>query len=93
MLCVPDEDDVPAGTDLRRDLFGMHRFEWPGDESVEFHLPHGEMIDLLGEHQLQVERLVEVRAPEKASSRHAFVTGDWARRWPSEEIWVARKRP
>jgi len=21
-----------------------------------------------------------------------FVSADWARRWPAEEIWVARKR-
>ena len=30
-----------------RPQFGMHRFEWPDDDSVEFHLPHGEMIALL----------------------------------------------
>lgn len=38
MLCVPDADGVPAGTTLRRPQFGMHRFEWPDDECVEFHL-------------------------------------------------------
>ena len=26
---------------------GMRRFEWPGDEPVEFHLGHDDMISLL----------------------------------------------
>jgi SAM-dependent methyltransferase len=91
MLCVPDEDGIPAENVLRRDYFGMHRFEWPDDPSVEFHLPHGEMIDLLRSCELEVERLVELRAPEGGTTRWPNVTYEWARRWPSEEIWVARK--
>jgi hypothetical protein len=31
-------------------------------------------------------------APEGAASRHSDVTREWARRGPSEEIWVARLR-
>ena len=38
------------------------------------------------------KRLVEVQAPPGATSRHVYVTPEWAHRWPSEEIWVARKR-
>ena len=38
MLCVPDEDEMPATAQLRRSHFGMHRFEWPDDPTVEFHL-------------------------------------------------------
>jgi hypothetical protein len=35
---------------------------------------------------------VELRPPPDASSgRYDFVTVDWARRWPSEEIWHVRK--
>lgn len=37
-----------------------------------------------------VEALHELQAPEGATSRHSYVTAEWARRWPSEEIWVAR---
>ncbi len=93
MLCVPDEDDVPAGQELLRPYFGMHRFEWPGDDSVEFHLPYGEWIRLLRAHDLEVEDLLELRVPEGTPpSRYPFVTPEWARRWPSEEIWKARKR-
>ena len=91
MLFVPDEDDAPAENWVRRDYFGMHRFEWPGDDSVEFHLGHGEMIDLLAANGLRVERLLELQAPEGGQTRWPFVTAEWARRWPSEEIWIARK--
>ncbi len=91
ILCSPDEG--PAEERLVRPLFGMHRFEWPG-EGVEYHLAHGEWIRLLRENGLEIERLVEVEAPSAAEThpRYDFVTAEWAKRWPSEEIWKARKR-
>jgi SAM-dependent methyltransferase len=92
MACSPDEEDAPAADRLLRPYFGMHRFEWPDDESVEFHLPHGEMLALLRRTGFEVEALHELQAPEGAMTRHTYVTPDWARRWPSEEAWVARKR-
>ena len=91
MLFAPDEDGVAAGEQLVRPYFGMHRFEWPGDESVEFHLGHGEMIQLLRNCGFDIERLIEIRPPEGSTTRYPFVTLEWARRWPCEEIWKARK--
>lgn len=93
MLCVPDADDEPAGDRLLRPYFGMHRFEWPGEIAVEFHLGHSDWIRLLRRHGLAVEDLIEVQAPEGAHTRYPYVTAAWARRWPAEEIWIARKRP
>lgn len=92
MLCMPDEEDVPAEPMLRRDYFGMHRFEWPDDDSVEFHLGYGDWIRLLRRTGFEVEDLVELRPGPNASTRYPFVTLEWARRWPSEEVWMARKR-
>jgi SAM-dependent methyltransferase len=92
MLCAPDEDDVPAHDRLLRDYFGMHRFEWPGDDSVEFHLGYGDWIRLLRKSGFEVLDLVELRPPAGATTRYPYVTIDWARRWPSEEVWIARKR-
>ena len=91
MLCVPDEDQVPAGEVLLRDYFGMHRFEWPDDDSVEFHLNHGDLIRLLRDTGFVIDDLVEIRAPEGATTSMPYVTGEWARRWPAEEVWVAHK--
>ena len=91
MLAIPDEDDQPAAERLLRPYFGMHRFEWPGDESVEFHLPHGEMIRLLRGCGFEIEDLLELRPDADATTRYPFVTLEWARQWPCEEVWKARK--
>jgi hypothetical protein len=83
-------DDGTSET-LQRPQFGMHRFEWP-EGGVEFHLGHGEWIDLLRTNGFEIERLVEVQAPADAEthSYYSYVTADWAKKWPTEEIWVCR---
>ena len=92
MLCTrSDDEDAPVTERLERPLFGMHRFAW-SDGVVEFHLPHGAMIRVLRESGFEVEDLVEVEIPEGATTRYPFVTAEWARRWPAEEVWKARKR-
>jgi len=90
ILC--SDDDVPAKESLQRPLFGLHRIEWDG--GVEFHLPHGEWIALLRGNGFEIERLVEIQAPADAETHpyYAYVTAEWAKQWPCEEIWVARKR-
>jgi SAM-dependent methyltransferase len=92
MLASPEEDGIPATDRLLRPYFGMHTFTWPGDDSVEFHLGYGDMIRLLRTSGFDVEDLRELRPPEGATSAAPFVTTEWARRWPSEEVWLARKR-
>ena len=94
MLCTPEDatEDTPATDRLERPYFGMHRFEWPDNESVEFHLGYGDWIRLLRANGFEVEDLIEVRPPEGATTNYAFVTVEWARNWPCEEIWKARKR-
>ena len=89
-VCGPDGDQ-PVGGQLVRDYFGLHRLEWNTDGSVEFDLPHGAWIALLRRSGLAIERLVEVQAPPGATSRYTYVRPEWARRWPSEEIWIAVK--
>ena len=91
MLTVPDEDGRPATERMVRPYFGMHRFEWPDDDSVEFHLGHGDMIRLLRDCGLEVEDLIELRPGTGAITRYPFVTLEWARQWPCEEVWKARK--
>jgi SAM-dependent methyltransferase len=92
MLTVP-----PVGKtteQLQRPLFGLYRSTWPGELGVEFHLPHGEWIRLLRAHRFEIEALHELQAPEDAQAPvyYDYVTVDWARKWPTEEIWVARKQ-
>jgi SAM-dependent methyltransferase len=92
MLCAPDEENAAATDRLLRPYFGMHRFEWSSDDSVEFHLPHGEMIALLRQSGLTVAELLEIRPPDGSTTRYPFVTLEWAQRWPCEEVWKAHKR-
>jgi SAM-dependent methyltransferase len=90
MLCMPDAG--AAGDRMLRDYFGMHRFDWPDDPGVEFHLGYGDWIRLLRGSGFEVEDLLEVRPPEGSTTRYPFVTLEWSRRWPCEEIWKARRR-
>lgn len=94
MLCTPEDatEDVPASDCLVRPLFDLHRVEWPDSVGVEFYLSHGNWIRLLRANGFEIEDLIEVRPPPGATTSYQFVTLDWARRWPCEEIWKARKR-
>jgi SAM-dependent methyltransferase len=92
MLTLPDDPDGAAGDRLQRPSFGMRRFEWEGEDSVEFHLPHSELISILRGAGFEIEELIDVRPREGATTRYPWVSLDWARRWPSEEVWKVRRR-
>lgn len=94
MLCSPvDDEEAPAEERLQRPQFGLNRLEW-SDGSVEFHPPPGVLIRLLRRSGFEIEDLVELQAPEDAEMHpeYSYVTPEWGRKWPAEEIWVARKR-
>jgi SAM-dependent methyltransferase len=85
-----DEDTDLLGPELKEDYFGLHRFD--NGESVNYQLPYGEWIRLLRAHDLVVEDLIEPRPPPDATSTYCMPQElSWARRWPSESIWKARK--
>lgn len=91
-LCMPEEDGVAATNRLLRPAFGLSRIEWPGVSGVEFHLSHGDWIRLLRRAGFEIEGLVEVRPEPTATTRYPFVTLEWARQWPCEEVWKVRRR-
>jgi ubiquinone/menaquinone biosynthesis C-methylase UbiE len=90
-LCM-DLDGIT--TRLVRPLRGMNKIEWPDTHEVEFHLPAGPLIDLLHESGFAVDRLVELYAPDGAKTHryYKWVTAEWAKQWPHEELWMTRKR-
>jgi SAM-dependent methyltransferase len=92
-LCSPAHEPA-AGERLARPQFGLHRVEWDDADghSIEFHVPHGEMLALLRASGFEVEALHELCPAADATTRYEHVSLEWARSWPSEEIWVARKR-
>jgi hypothetical protein len=96
--CYPtDDDDAPADSRLHRDYFGMHRFEWRGPsgavEDIEFRIGHGDMVRLLRASGFEIEDLIEIQAPSEGADAQAqpYVPLEWARRWPSAEVWKVRK--
>ena len=70
---------------------------WPlpgrmaGRSGVEFHLPHGGWIRLLREAGSMIEDLIELRPAADATTRYRHIPLEWARQWPCEELWKARK--
>ena len=92
ILCAVEEPDSTSET-LQRPQRGMHRLEW-SDGGVEFHLAHGDLFRLLRDTGFEIEDLIELYASDDAETHEYYssVTADWARKWPAEEIWAARKR-
>ena len=71
----------------------MHRFEWPEDDGVDFHIPHGEWIRVLRDNGFEFSGSGSSRRRRRAEDHeyYDFVAAEWARKWPAEEIWKARK--
>jgi SAM-dependent methyltransferase len=84
-----DEGADEVRPQLAGAYFGMHREETL-DGAVQFNLPYGEWIRLFRRSGLIVEDLVEPQPGPEARTTYGFPL-DWARQWPSEAIWKARK--
>ena len=92
ILCGPDVGHV--GEQLVRPQFGMHRFDWREDNGgIEFHLSHSDWVRVLRSNGFEILDLIEIQAPPDAVTHefYDYVSAEWAKQWPSEEIWVARK--
>jgi SAM-dependent methyltransferase len=83
-----------VGEQLVRPQFELGKWVWPDTNEVEFHLAHGDWIELLHKNGFEVERLVELFANPESETHtyYKYVTAEWARKWPHEEAWAARKR-
>jgi SAM-dependent methyltransferase len=91
VLTMPDDETKPSTPMLIRDYFGLHRFSWD-DGSTEFHLGIGDWIRLFHANGFEIEDFIEIQAPEGAATNYDFVTADWARHWPAEQVWKVRKK-
>jgi SAM-dependent methyltransferase len=89
-VCWDDAKET-VGERLMIDYHGMRR--WDDGESVSFELPYGEWIRLFRANGFEVEDLVELRPPARATTTYEeFASHEWARRWPAENVWKLRKR-
>jgi SAM-dependent methyltransferase len=93
MLCMPDTGTVQER--LLRPQLGMNRMDWLDTGETEFQLGHGDLIRLLRKSGFEVLDMVEIFASANAKN-HPFygeyMSVEWAQKWPSEEMWRARKR-
>jgi ubiquinone/menaquinone biosynthesis C-methylase UbiE len=93
VVCSPDGEKIAEA--LVRPLKGMNRLDWTSDPepSTDFHISTGDMFQLLRRTGFEVVDYRELYAPDDAVDHpfYSYVPAAWARRWPSEEIWRARK--
>jgi SAM-dependent methyltransferase len=93
MLCMPDTGEV--GETLVRAQKGLYRLEWFDDDpGVEFHASVSELFGILRANGFELLDFREVFAPDDAVDHEYYSTtpAAWAKRWPDEELWRARKR-
>ena len=93
ILCAPDTGQNEERL-MRPQFEGLYRIEWPDSAGVEYHPTHGQWIDLLHDSGFEIEALRELQAPDDRETHtyYDYVTIEWARKWPCEDLWVARKR-
>ena len=76
-LCMPFDD--------------LGRMEF-GEGTIDWSLPASAWIRLLREHCFEIEDLFELCAPSGTTTTYEdFAPAKWARRWPAEWIWKARR--
>jgi SAM-dependent methyltransferase len=89
VLCWTDDD---TSRTLQRPQRDLHRIDWEDDGTTEFHLGHSQWVRLLRSSGFEILDLAELYADDDATKHaHYEWNPDWARQWPWEEIWRARK--
>jgi SAM-dependent methyltransferase len=91
-ICSYPDGSAKAGDRLLRPYFGMHDIETSAFGTTEFQLSYGDWVRVLRAAGFTIEGLTELQAPAGATTPWPFVDAEWAHRWPSECVWVARKR-
>ena len=93
ILCMPDTGKVQER--LLRPQLSLNRMDWLDTGETEFQLGHGDFIRLLRNSGFELLDMVEIFASAHAVN-HPFygeyMSVEWAQKWPSEEMWRARKR-
>jgi SAM-dependent methyltransferase len=92
VLCMPQEGKVT--TSLQRPQRGLLRIDWTDPPETEFQMGHGDLFRILRASGFELLDLVEIFAKDDSDdhAHYAYVPADWARSWPAEEMWRARKR-
>ena len=80
---------------LNHPYFGMHMTDWRNVEvdpgGIEFNLTISEWIRLFTDTGFCVNRYEELAPPATAAEDRFGFTVEWAKRWPSEQVWYLQK--
>jgi SAM-dependent methyltransferase len=96
IVCSPIDGSLPVTERLERSYFALGRLDWrdakdePG--GIEFNLPISTWMRLFHDIGFDVIDYIEIQAPESATGGNDMVTADWAKRFPSEQVWRIKKR-
>ena len=86
-------DSVVASERRERPQFGLHRVEWDDDDGPSSSSTSPRRDDPRpARARLRGRGAARAARARGASTRYEYVTPEWARQWPCEEIWVAGKR-
>jgi SAM-dependent methyltransferase len=93
ILCAPDDGQMSDR--LLRPQKGLYRLTWEEDDDagVEFHPGTADLFRILRANGFELLDLRELFAPDDAVDHEYYSEppAEWAKRWPAEEIWRARK--
>jgi hypothetical protein len=90
-LCAPPLETDTVTDRLQRPAFGLHRLEWPDDTGSSSISPWA-LGPSLPREWIRGGRAARALSAGGATTRFTYVTAEWARQWPSEEVWKVRKR-
>ena len=94
IVCSPPNGDK-CDAKLHRSYLDLHAIDWrnvpidPG--GVEFNLPHSKWMKLFRETGFTVLDYIELLAPMEAAKDKFAISVQWARQWPSEQVWILQK--
>jgi SAM-dependent methyltransferase len=88
--CEAPTGEIPVCDQLMTSYFDLYRQDWK-EEGVCFDLPISGWFRVLREAGFSVLDYREVRPAPDAADTSRFVTLDWARRFPSEHVFITRR--
>jgi ubiquinone/menaquinone biosynthesis C-methylase UbiE len=87
---IDDVNDEARNRFLARNYFTLSIVKRHG--LVGFHMMYGTWIRLFRTNGFEILDLIEIRPREDATTTFDLVPRDWARQWPAEIVWKARRQ-
>lgn len=93
MICTPPSG-APVEATLHRSYFELHRLDWTRVEvdpgGIELNMPVSSRLHLFRATGFEMLDYIEVQVPAGSADRFS-TPGEWASRWPAEQVWKLRK--